>query len=50
MRENAEVSLCGLPRVTLSSHGHIDDTSVCRDCIDWVPKRWTGNFPKATTG
>jgi hypothetical protein len=49
VRENAEVSLCGLPRAGLSSHGHIDDISVCRDCIDWVPKRWTGEFPKATT-
>ena len=48
VREDAEATLCGLPRSALSTEGRIDNTTVCRECIDWVPKRWTGNFPRAT--
>ncbi len=48
VRENAEASLCGIPRAMLSSSGAIDDTTVCRDCIDWVPKRWTDSNPKVS--
>jgi len=47
VREDAEVSLCGIPRAMLSSGGTIDDTTVCRECIDWIPRRWTGSNPKA---
>jgi hypothetical protein len=47
VREDAEASLCGAPRSTLSPRGHIDGVMVCRDCIDWVPRRWTGTQPKA---
>ena len=44
VRENAEASLCGLPRASLSTSGTIDDATVCRECIDWTAKRWTGTF------
>jgi hypothetical protein len=50
VREDAEVSLCGLPRATLSARGRIDDATVCRECIDWIPRRWTGSMPKASRG
>ena len=46
-RQDAEVSLCGIPRATLSSSGTIEDVTVCRECIDWIPRRWTGSQPKA---
>jgi hypothetical protein len=46
VREDAEASLCGLPRATLSSTGLIDKVKVCRDCVDWTAKRWTGTFRK----
>ncbi len=48
VREDAEVSLCGIPRAMLSSRGAIDDTTACRDCIDWIPRRWTASHPKAS--
>ena len=38
IREDAEASLCGIPRYHLSSGGMFDEL-VCRDCIDWLPKR-----------
>lgn len=44
VREDAEASLCGLPRASLSSTGLIENVRVCRDCIDWTAKRWTGTF------
>ena len=42
--ENAEASLCGLPRAGLSSGGFIDAATVCRDCMEWAAKRWTGTL------
>jgi hypothetical protein len=36
LREDAESSLCGIPRATLG-HGAAD--LVCADCIDWLGKR-----------
>jgi len=47
VREDAEVSLCGMPRATLSPRGQIDGVTVCRECIDWIPRRWTGSQPRA---
>jgi len=47
VREGAEVSLCGTPRATLSARGEIDEVTVCRQCIDWIPRRWTQSQPKA---
>lgn len=46
VREDAEASLCGLPRATLSARGFIENLQVCRDCVDWTAKRWTGTFRK----
>ncbi len=46
VREGAEASLCGLPRSSLSSTGLIENMQVCRDCVDWTAKRWTGTFDK----
>lgn len=48
VREDAEVALCGIPRAMLSARGAIDDTTVCRECIDWIPRRWTASHPKAS--
>jgi hypothetical protein len=48
VREDAEVSLCGIPRAMLSSRATIDGTTVCRECIDWIPRRWTDSHPKAS--
>ena len=36
VRDDAESSLCGIPRATLG-HGAAD--LVCPDCIDWLGKR-----------
>jgi hypothetical protein len=46
VREGAEASLCGLPRASLSSTALIENVQVCRDCVDWTAKRWTGTFRK----
>jgi hypothetical protein len=46
VREDAEASLCGLPRSSLSAKGVIEDIPVCRDCVDWTAKRWTGTFKR----
>jgi len=50
VREEAEASLCGLPRAALSSTGGLDDTTVCRSCIDWIPRRWTTTLPAVKAG
>jgi hypothetical protein len=44
VRDDAESSLCGIPRMTLG-HGAAD--LVCSDCIDWLVKRRavSGIFP-----
>ena len=47
VRETAETSLCGLPKASLSDGGRMFRASVCRDCIDWIPRRWTESQPKA---
>jgi len=48
VREDAEASLCGVPRAMLDS-GRISDPVVCPDCIEWLPKRIavTGRFRRA---
>ena len=46
VREDAEASLCGLPRSSLSPSGTLDKAQVCRNCVDWTAKRWTGTFRK----
>jgi hypothetical protein len=46
VREDAEASLCGLPRAGLSSSATIENAHVCRDCVDWTAKRWTGTDRK----
>ena len=47
VRESAEASLCGLPRSALSDGGRVLRASVCRECVDWIPRRWTQTLPKA---
>jgi len=47
IREDAETSLCGIPRAQLSvSTG--EDAFVCSECLDWLPKRvaFSGVYPK----
>ena len=48
VREDAEASLCGVPRAMLDS-GRLSDPVVCPDCIEWLPKRMavTGRFRRA---
>lgn len=48
IRDDAEASLCGIPRISLSVAGGLDDL-VCADCLTWFEKRraMTGNFPTA---
>ena len=38
IREDAEASLCGIPRAQLSNAGGFDQL-VCPECIEWLPKR-----------
>jgi len=38
IREDAEASLCGIPRSSLRPGGIFDEI-VCSDCLDWLPKR-----------
>lgn len=38
IREDAEASLCGIPRAQLHTAGGFDEL-VCPECIDWLPKR-----------
>ena len=47
VRESAEATLCGLPRAALSDGGRIFHATICRECIDWSPRRWTTSQPKA---
>jgi hypothetical protein len=48
IREDAEASLCGLPRPLLSPGGVLDEV-MCADCLEWFERRRavSGNFPKA---
>jgi len=50
VREDAEASLCGLPRAAMSSTGDLDETTVCRKCIDWIPRRLTTTLPTVKAG
>jgi hypothetical protein len=36
--DEAEASLCGLPRVCLGTSTQARDV-VCPDCLEWLPKR-----------
>ena len=47
VREDAEASLCGIPRTALGAGG-LADEFVCVDCIDWLLKRRavSGKFPR----
>jgi len=38
INEDAEASLCGIPRGTLGTAGGFDEL-VCPECIAWLPKR-----------
>jgi len=38
VREDAEASLCGIPRSALGP-GAASGELVCPDCIEWLPKR-----------
>ena len=38
IRDDAEASLCGIPRASLSGGGIFDEV-VCPECIEWLPKR-----------
>ena len=38
IREDAEASLCGIPRTSLGAAGGFDEL-VCPDCMEWLPKR-----------
>jgi hypothetical protein len=48
VRDGAEASLCGLPRVTLGPVGTMDEL-MCPACIEWLPKRMaaTSSIPRA---
>ena len=38
IRDDAETSLCGIPRAQLGAAGGYDEL-VCEECIEWLPKR-----------
>ena len=46
IRDDAEASLCGIPRVSLSAAGGLDDV-VCAECLTWFERRraMSGTFP-----
>jgi hypothetical protein len=48
IREDAEASLCGIPRPALGPAAVSGDL-VCTDCIEWLPKRqsFSGKFQRA---
>ena len=48
IRDDAEASLCGIPRVALSAGSGLDDV-VCADCLTWFERRraMTGTLPAA---
>ena len=45
--DDAEASLCGIPRAALGPAGKGDDV-VCADCLAWLPRRsaLSGKFPR----
>ena len=47
IREDAEASLCGIPRSSLSSGGVFNEL-VCSECIEYLPKRqaFSAQHPK----
>jgi hypothetical protein len=47
IRDDAEASLCGIPRTSLGSGGALDQV-VCEDCLEWFRKRRavSGIFPR----
>jgi hypothetical protein len=47
IREDAEASLCGIPRPSLGTGGSLDEV-VCADCLVWFEKRRavSANVPK----
>jgi len=46
IRDDAEASLCGIPRASLRAAGGLDDV-VCADCLTWFERRraMSGAFP-----
>ncbi len=48
IRDDAEASLCGIPRPSLGTAGGFDEL-VCADCLEWFEKRRavSGTFPAA---
>ena len=46
IRDDAEASLCGIPRISLGAAGGMDDV-VCADCLTWFERRRavSGAFP-----
>ena len=38
IREDAEATLCDIPRSALISGGQFDEL-VCMECVEWLPKR-----------
>jgi hypothetical protein len=48
IRDDAEASLCGIPRSSLTTAGSFDEL-VCADCLYWFEKRRavSGTFPAA---
>lgn len=46
IREDAEASLCGIPRSSLTTAGGFDEL-VCDDCLEWFERRRavSGAFP-----
>jgi hypothetical protein len=49
IREDAEASLCGIPRASLGTAGGFDEV-VCTDCIEWLPRRmdFSAEHPRVT--
>ena len=47
IREDAETSLCGIPRAQLSN-SNVGEVFMCSDCLEWLPKRvaFSGIYPK----
>jgi hypothetical protein len=47
IRDDAEASLCGIPRPSLGTAGGFDEV-VCSDCLEWFEKRRAASrgFPK----
>jgi hypothetical protein len=47
IRDDAEASLCGIPRSSLTIGGQFDDV-ICGDCLGWFDRRRavSGSLPK----